>query len=355
MIFREVDFLLHSRASLPRDLMAYPSIGKVMDLGTSLSWTMCLPGFDDQLKRRLLDANEYEAALYELRVARRHAQARQDVRFYEKPGQNEKGTDVRVFSGGKEVRVEAKRKDSIEVTTESNLPYQDLLNELIRESLEEFPYGMDVVAVILDKPSEASFREATVAVRSAVRNGERGSRFIRDRGLWLMVTDRNPITKSLEELKASIGFLPAKCRRRPGSPVSHPVWEASTFGLAAMPGPSVKSVLNSVSEASKQIGKGGRGIVYVHVNHGQQGLEIERSRLVLVGKALERRVWGGGLNTRIKAIVLTGGPYIGPYPQDGYIYPGTGYMFATIFRGDESPDDSGDVQNLLERVLRAVD
>lgn len=355
VMFREVDSLLRS-GPLPRDLMAYPSIGKVMDLGTSLSWTMPIPGFDDQLKQRLLNASDYEAALYELRVARRHAQARQDVRLLEKPGQTETGADVQIFSGSQQIRVEAKRKDNIEVSYASNLSFQPVLAELTKEALDEFPIGVDVTVAIMNDPSEASYREAARVASAAVAAGERGSRYIAKPGFWLIIDDREPIkgARTLPELEASIWPRPGKFKPIAGPPGTPPTWEGSTFGLFAISGQNVDSVLDSIGRASGQIGKGSKGIVYIHVEHGGLNIEAELQHLILVGCAVERRVWGGGQNSRIKALVMTGGPYTQRFNKDGYIYHGTFFRFATFFRGGDSPEQGDDVTALLERVLNAA-
>jgi hypothetical protein len=53
--------------------------------------------------------------------------------------------------------------------------------------------------------------------------------------------------------------------------------------------------------------------------------------LTLVGEAVARRVWGDGRNTRIEALVMTGGPYPSTYRQDDYTYMGTNFTFRTFF------------------------
>lgn len=347
----EVDDLLRASARLPPDLSRFASVGLVLDLGTTLSWTCMLPGFDRQMRGRLQLPEEYDGALFEIKVARRHAQDGQDVRFIDTPGHAGKGPDLRIMAASRPVLVEAKYKDRIEVFG-SNAPFESLLRELVGAALEDCPIGVDITGVVMGMPGEAVFRAAVAAAVERVKEGFRGTQFFPDPGFWLAVEDRvSPAGPVTPESLAALGTRGARLRLGPAPDGSVVEKEGSTFRLAAMPGHTVDSVLENVKKASKQIGSGAVGVVYVGVDHGDHDFDTVTCYLTLMGKAVAGRIWRGDQNKRIRAIVLTAGPIPKVSEKDGYRFIASGYAHSTFYQPGIVGGSDESAASLLESVL----
>ncbi len=341
---------------LPRDLSGMPSVGHTIDFGNILNWTMHLSGFDAQFKKRLLDPGEFEDACYELRVAKRHAIAREDVRFVDAAGSQSGGCDLSIFEGGAEVKVEAKRRGIVKLETD-HTGYASLIKDLRESFLEAIPCGIEVGAILIGDPSEESFVKTATIAQDRVLKGFRGDCYVSDPGFWLFVKDRPPTPMSVmynRLLKDAGSGRSSYGRLMPTGPNGSPEYHSSSLGILALPGQSVKGVLNRVNDAASQLGPGSTGIVYVHIEHGQHILETAIISLRLIGGALARKVWGGDRNRRIRALVMSGGPYIRVADESGHLYQKHLYVFAEIPRNTAAFDGTDEADSLIQRVLNSL-
>jgi hypothetical protein len=78
------------------------------------------------------------------------------------------------------------------------------------------------------------------------------------------------------------------------------------MGVFALDGHTFDQVIDSVNSASGQLSRGKLGVVFINVNVAGESASdtIYQVYLRILEQALSRRIWGGGRNRRIGAIVL---------------------------------------------------
>jgi hypothetical protein len=129
------------------------------------------------------------------------------------------------------------------------------------------------------------------------------------------------------------------------------------IGLCALDGHTFDQVDNTINTASGQLTPGKLGIVTISVNlagelqHGDQ----HKAYLWILGDAISDRIWGGGRNTRIGAILLR----LSAKVQSSYWYDGkwsynrTDTLSRPIIQPVvKSPDDAGP-SSLISCLLAA--
>jgi len=308
-------------AERPTDLSSHAAIAEFLDLTSILKWTYGLKGFDSQIRPRLLRPADYRATLYEARVAQHFARSGLDVRFADTPNGGG-GADLRVHEGGRQVRVEAKLKDRTGTLIVLN-PLEPFVRELADRSLRKYPVGINVTALVMGRLDEDTLKAAADAAEAAVERGTRGLTYLADPGMILNVSERprEPDGADIEQLVRSVYPRAGRFRLDLGPDGLPAAITGSTMLLGVLQGTTISSVLSNLKRASRQIGEGKSGIVCLAVDSGENTFEFAEKYARMFGYAVSQGAWGtGGKNRRIRAIVVSYGPFDNVSDEDNYKY-----------------------------------
>jgi hypothetical protein len=353
--------LLHERMLVylkPFDLRQSEALTFIEKVANALYLTHNSAQFANAVLPRLLNPSQFASALHECEVASWFAKGGLGVDFVPpEPQPSLRSADLRVEFQGKFIEVECKQKDPITLKQVSGSTIQWFYKQC-RSLLEKQSDDLEAHGYVIGPADETTLTYALQRIESLMSQGFRGVHVESDMPMYFRIIDSPseiPIfTKPQYNTWAeSRGCIVARSNLSPIGDGTYYVSNHRGMGICPLDGHTLDQVEASIKCASGQLSPKKLGIVVINIDfaggtqlNGQQEIYLH-----LLSDAISHRTWGGGLNTRIGAIVLKLCPCTKEVRAGNCIYNTGVTMFSLVCRpgltGPNKSSPSGLINSLV--------